>query len=69
MLRVQIHSVLLGSIDPERTTMNVISLLKLLFLCLTFTVTFCANAAVRNGSGEEIMLQGFHWNSSRNPIL
>ncbi|MBK5512951.1 glucan 1,4-alpha-maltotetraohydrolase domain-containing protein [Pseudomonas sp. TH15] len=49
--------------------MNVISLLKQLFLCLTFTVTFCANAAVRNGSGEEIMLQGFHWNSSRNPIL
>lgn len=38
-----------------------------LCLCLTLNASAADNAAVRNGSGEEIILQGFHWNSSRNP--
>lgn len=38
--------------------------------CLLITLTLhgvvIADEPVRNGSGEEILLQGFHWNSSRN---
>jgi alpha-amylase len=41
---------------------------QVLWLCLTLNVTFATNATMRNGSGEEIMLQGFHWNSSRNAV-
>jgi alpha-amylase len=39
-----------------------------LFIALAFTGTAMADASapVRNGTGEEILLQGFHWNSSRN---
>lgn len=35
-------------------------------VCLMIATTAAAMAGVRNGSGEEILLQGFHWNSSRN---
>jgi alpha-amylase len=39
-----------------------------LFITLILTGTALADqtAPVRNGTGEEILLQGFHWNSSRN---
>ena len=39
-----------------------------LFIALGLTGTAMADttAPVRNGTGEEILLQGFHWNSNRN---
>ncbi|WP_218191732.1 MULTISPECIES: alpha-amylase family glycosyl hydrolase [unclassified Pseudomonas] len=42
-------------------------LLLIFALGLAVTATSSASAAVRNGGGENILLQTFHWNSSRNP--
>ncbi|WP_262136052.1 glucan 1,4-alpha-maltotetraohydrolase domain-containing protein [Pseudomonas sp. Marseille-Q5117] len=39
----------------------------MLFLFLNICDAAEATVAVRNGSGEEVLLQGFHWNSSRTP--
>ncbi|MCF4998617.1 DUF1921 domain-containing protein [Pseudomonas syringae] len=47
--------------------MNRTALSCLLVSCLlTFAATAEDSVVVRNGSGEEILLQGFHWNASRN---
>lgn len=47
--------------------MNRISLLPLfVFVILIEAAMADETTPVRNGSGEEILLQGFHWNSSRN---
>jgi alpha-amylase len=41
---------------------------RLLFYCaiLLASTTHAASPTVRNGGGEDIILQGFHWNSSRS---
>ncbi|MHC8363026.1 alpha-amylase family glycosyl hydrolase [Pseudomonas sp. LS2P72] len=47
--------------------MKRMSLLPLLIpLALTGAVIADETVSVRNGTGEEILLQGFHWNSSRD---
>jgi len=47
--------------------MKRMSLLSLLIsLALTGAVIADETVSVRNGTGEEILLQGFHWNSSRD---
>ncbi|WP_419709335.1 glucan 1,4-alpha-maltotetraohydrolase domain-containing protein [Pseudomonas sp. NFX224] len=38
-----------------------------LLIALALSGVTVANEPLRNGGGEEILLQGFHWNSSRNP--